>query len=160
MEVADHFLHQQKLALPAPGDDKSPNKKLNQSQISFNSNVTGMTSSSHRTNFMALNKDRAKDYIPYKKPMICDTLDEQSKGRLGRLMEDIDGDLDTFLKKKEEYEKLALLDDRLTAIKTTDPDNAYNYSRDDVDRIEQINESLRKVAPMLPPSETQSNLDY
>ena len=75
-------------------------------------------------------------------------------------MEDIEEDLDSYLKKKEEFEKLALLDDRLTAVKTADPDNAYNYSRDDVDRIEQINESLSKVAPMLPPSETSSNLDY
>jgi hypothetical protein len=164
MEVADHFLHQPKLALPAPSSDKkSPDSKklLNQSHTSFNSNMTGLTSGTHRTNFMALNKDRAKDFNPYKKPMICDTLDEQSKSRLGRLMEDIDEDLDSYLKKKEEFEKLALLDDRLTAVKTADPDNAYNYSKHDVDRIEKINESLMKVAPMLPPpSDTASNLEY
>lgn len=65
---------------------------------------------------MAINKDRAKDYNPYRKPMKCDTLNEESKSRLGRLVEDIDEDLDSFLKKKEEFERLALLDDRLTAI--------------------------------------------
>lgn len=32
-------------------------------------------------------------------------------------------------------------------------DNAYLYNGEDVERIERINESLRKVAPMLPPSE-------
>jgi hypothetical protein len=35
-------------------------------------------------------------------------------------------------------------------------DNAYLYSGTDVERIEKINESLRKVAPMLPPSEDLS----
>ena len=32
-------------------------------------------------------------------------------------------------------------------------DNAYIYSNEDVNRIERINESLRKAAPMLPPAE-------
>lgn len=35
-------------------------------------------------------------------------------------------------------------------------DNAYLYSGADVERIEKINESLRKVAPMLPPAEELS----
>jgi len=29
--------------------------------------------------FMSMNRDKAKDYNPYKKPMICDQLDESSK---------------------------------------------------------------------------------
>ena len=60
-----------------------------------------MTSGSK--NFMALNKDRAKNYNPYKKPMICDQLDEKSKSRLQLLTEDIDEDLDNFIKKKDEF---------------------------------------------------------
>ena len=39
-------------------------------------------------------------------------------------------------------------------------DNAYLYSGNDVERIEKINESLRKVAPMLPPSEDLSEPSY
>ena len=36
-------------------------------------------------------------------------------------------------------------------------DNAYLYTEADVERIERINESLRKVAPMLPASEDLSS---
>ena len=43
-----------------------------------------------------MNRDRAKDYNPYKKPMICDQLDEKSKSRLELLTHDIDEDLDGF----------------------------------------------------------------
>jgi len=77
MDAADDFLHQPLLSLPAPGDDReSPNKqnslnRHNQSQISFKSNMTGMTSATNK-NFMQLNRDRAANYNPYKKPMICD----------------------------------------------------------------------------------------
>jgi hypothetical protein len=39
--------------------------------------MTGMTNASGK-NFMALNKERARDYNPYKKPMICDQLDPAS----------------------------------------------------------------------------------
>ena len=104
MEMADDFLHQPILSLPAPGDDNiSPSKRgvntHNQSQISFKSNMTSNT----QKNFLSLNKDRAKDFSLYKKPMICDQLDEQSKSRLDRLTEDIDQDLDDFIKKKDEF---------------------------------------------------------
>jgi len=44
--------------------------------------------------------------------------------------------------------------------KAPDADNAYLYSKDDVDRIEKINESLRKVAPMLPPADTDDDINY
>jgi uncharacterized protein YcsI (UPF0317 family) len=82
--------------LPAPGESsKKAGSKMNQSQHSFTS---GMSSSTNKTNFLALNKDRAKDYNPYKKPMICDTLDDKSQSRLAKLTEDIDGDLDQFIK--------------------------------------------------------------
>jgi hypothetical protein len=83
MEMAEDFLHQPLLALPAPGYDKDSKKgnKHNQSQISFHSHMTGMTNSTNR-NFLQMNKDRAKDYNPYKKPMICDQLDENSRQRL------------------------------------------------------------------------------
>ena len=52
---------------------------------------------------MQLNRDKAKDYNPYKKPMICDTLDAQSRSRLDVLTKDIDEDLDTFIKQKDEF---------------------------------------------------------
>ena len=52
---------------------------------------------------MALNKERAKDYNPFKPVMRCDTLDEQSKSRLDKLTQDIDEDLDTFIQKKDEF---------------------------------------------------------
>ncbi len=70
MDMADDFLHQPILSLPAPGDDQkgTPNKH-NQSQMSFKSN---MTSGTNKTNFMQLNRDRAANFNPYKKPMICD----------------------------------------------------------------------------------------
>jgi hypothetical protein len=45
--------------------------------------MTGMSAGSK--NFMALNKERAKDYNPFKPVMRCDTLDEQSKSRLDKL---------------------------------------------------------------------------
>ena len=58
-----------------------------------------------------MNKDRAKDYNPYKKPMICDQLDESSKLRLDRLMQDIDNNLEEIKKEKEEFEKEEELND-------------------------------------------------
>lgn len=67
--------------------------------MSFKSNMTSQSSK----NFMQLNKERAANFNPYKKPMICDQLDEASKSRLERLTEDIDTDLDDFIKKKEEF---------------------------------------------------------
>ena len=35
-------------------------------------------------------------------------------------------------------------------LRITDGNNAYLYSREDMDQIEKINDSLRKIAPMLP----------
>ena len=37
-----------------------------------------------------MNKDKAKNHSFYKKPMICDQLDDNSKQRLELLMEGID----------------------------------------------------------------------
>jgi hypothetical protein len=68
------------------------------------------------------------------------------------LTEDIDQDLDEFIKKKEEYYAIELEQSQMGGV-TSDPDNAYHYNQDDVDRIEMINASLRKAAPMLLPSE-------
>jgi len=98
-------------------------------------------------NFMALNKERARDYNPFRPVMKCDTLDEESKSRLNRLTEDIDGDLESYMKKKDEFYAIEMEKSEYGPI--NDPNNAYLYSKDDVDKIEKINESLRKVAPML-----------
>lgn len=124
--------------------------------MSFKSNATGVSTGSK--NFMALNKDRARDYNPFRPQMRCDTLDEQSKSRLDRLTEDIEENLDDFIKKKEEYYAIEIEKSQFGE-KQSDPDNAYLYSKDDVERIERINESLRKVAPMLPPAEDDIGLE-
>ena len=85
--------------------------------------------------------------------MICDQLDEASKSRLDRLTEDIDADLDVFMKKKDEFYAIEMEKSQYGPI--SDANNAYLYTKEDVDRIEKINESLRKVAPMLPPAESE-----
>ena len=64
--------------------------------------MTGMTNMSSK-NFLQMNKERAANYNPYKKPRICDQLDEASRSRRERLTEDIDTDLDDFIKKKDEF---------------------------------------------------------
>lgn len=88
--------------------------------------------------------------------MICDQLDEQSKNRLDSLIKDIDENLDDIIKEKEEFYSYDINKSSYTN-KINDGKSAYVYSRDEVDKIERINESLRKITPMLPPSE---NFDY
>ncbi len=89
--------------------------------------------------------------------MICDQLDENAKSRLDNLTKDIDEDLDDFIKKKDEF-YLQDIERSQFGGRPTGTDNAYLYSQEDVDRIEKINESLRKVAPMLPPAESEDKL--
>jgi hypothetical protein len=50
MDMADDFLHQPLLSLPAPGDENKHNQH-NQSQMSLKSNMTGMTNMSGK-NFL------------------------------------------------------------------------------------------------------------
>ncbi len=50
-----------------------------------------------------MNKDQAKNFNPYKKPMICDQLDDNSKNRLDTLLKDIDENLEDIIKEKEEF---------------------------------------------------------
>ena len=107
-------------------------------------------------NFLQMNKERAANFNPYKKPMICDTLDEASRSRLLMLTEDIDNDLDDYIKKKDEFYAIEMEKSQYGPI--TDANNAYLYSKEDVDRIERINESLRKVTPMLPPAEGEGSV--
>ena len=114
-----------------------------------------MTSGTNKTNFMQLNRDRAANFNPFKKPMICDQLDQNTRSRLDRLTQDIDEDLDEFIKKKDEF-YLQEFERSQMGGPIPNVDNAYLYSGADVERIEKINESLRKVAPMLPPSEDLS----
>lgn len=52
--------------------------------MSFKSHMTGVSSGSK--DFLAQNRNQAKNYNPYKKPMICEQLDESSKSRLDILM--------------------------------------------------------------------------
>jgi hypothetical protein len=68
------------------------------------------------------------------------------------LTEDIDNDLDDFIKKKDEFYAVEIEKSQFGG-RIVDSSNPYLYSQEDVDRIEKINESLRKVAPMLPPSD-------
>ena len=88
--------------------------------------------------------------------MICDTLDQNARSRLDRLTQDIDEDLDDFIKKKDEF-YLQEFERSQIGGPIPNVDNAYLYTEADVERIERINESLRKVAPMLPPSEDLSS---
>ena len=88
--------------------------------------MTGMTNSTNR-NFLQMNKDRAKDYNPYKKPMICDQLDENSRQRLQTLTEDIDNDLDDFIKKKDEFYAVEMEKSQFGG-RIVDSSNAYLYS--------------------------------
>jgi hypothetical protein len=74
---------------------------------------------------------------------------------LDRLTQDIDEDLDEFIKKKDEF-YLQEFERSQMGGPIPNVDNAYLYTGTDVERIERINESLRKVAPMLPPSEDLS----
>ena len=92
--------------------------------------------------FLSKNREQAKDFDMYKKPMICDQLDEESKGRLDRLMNDIDEHLEEIQKEKEEYNKELISDTKSVVSRFRPIDNAYNYSKENVDRIEQINQSL------------------
>ena len=110
-----------------------------------------MTSKTSK-DFMSMNRDRAKNYNPYKKPMICEQLDDSSKNRLDNLMKDIDDNIDDIIKEKEEYEKPDG-GQSVFSKAISEANNAFLYSRDDMDKMERINESLRKVTPMLPPSE-------
>jgi hypothetical protein len=87
--------------------------------------------------------------------MICDQLDDNARSRLDKLTEDIDEDLDNFIKKKDEF-YLQDIEKSQMGGHIPNADNAYLYTSDDVNRIEKINESLRKVAPMLPPAEDLS----
>jgi hypothetical protein len=57
------------------------------------------------------------------------------------------------MKKKEEYYTSDINDKNSQYGAIVSTDRAYLYSKEDVDRIEKINESLRKVTPMLPPAE-------
>ena len=149
MEAADNFLSKPLLALPPIPEDSLEKNQQNQSQISFRTNVTGMTNKTNK-DFTLLNKERAKDYNPYKKPMICDQLDEQSKNRLDNLMKDIDENLEEIIKEKEEF--YAPEANKSTITRLSDAHNAYLYSKEDSENIERINQSLNQVVPMLPPS--------
>ena len=72
------------------------------------------------------------------------------------LTEDIDNDLDDYIKKKDEFYAIEMEKSHYGPI--TDANNAYLYSKEDVDRIERINDSLRKVTPMLPPADGEGSV--
>lgn len=63
--------------------------------------------------------------------------------------------MDDFIKKKDEF-YLQEFERSQMGGPIPNVDNAYLYTGADIERIERINESLRKVAPMLPPSEDLS----
>lgn len=158
MDMADDFLKKPNfLALPPIDENSSPSKNpQNQTSTSFRSNATGMTSKTNGKDFLSMNKDQAKAFNPYKKPMICDQLDEQSKNRLDSLIKDIDDNLEDIIKEKEEFYTADINKSTYTN-KINDGKGAYLYSKDDIDKIEHINDSLRRMAPMLPPSEGFEN---
>ena len=75
--------------------------------------------------------------------MLCDQLDFKSRQRLAELMKEIDESADN----KEQFEQ-----DKSMISSNISSNNAYLYSKDDLDSIERINNQLKNVVPMLPPS--------
>jgi hypothetical protein len=70
MQMADGFLKTPLLSLPPIEENPSPSKD-DRSQSSYKPNMSVMSGSTNK-DFLALNKDKAKSYDPYKKPIICD----------------------------------------------------------------------------------------
>jgi hypothetical protein len=101
MDMADDYLLKPNLLSLPPIPEDSPHKvnTHNQTTTSFKTNF----STSTKKDFLSLNKDQAKNFNPYKKPMICDQLDDESKNRLDNLMKGIDENLDEIIKEKEEF---------------------------------------------------------
>lgn len=68
MEMANDFLNKPLLSLPPIEEEqKSSQNRMNQSTYSFNSNMTQGSK-----DFLSMNRDQAKSFNPYKKPMKCD----------------------------------------------------------------------------------------
>lgn len=81
--------------------------------------------------------------------MICDQLDEQSKIKLDKMVKDIEDNLDSIKEEKVAYYK-DMCDNKSQFSKLDNAENAYLYSKDNMQKMEQINDSLRSIAPMLP----------
>jgi hypothetical protein len=67
-------------------------------------------------------------------------------------MKDIDDNMDEIVKEKQDFYSGDINKSHISS-KINDGKGAYLYSKDDIDRMEKINESLMKIAPMLPPAE-------
>ena len=66
-------------------------------------------------------------------------------------MKDIDENLEDIEKEKEEYDKELIEGDHKSLLsKVKNSDNAYIYSKENRDRMEEINNSLNLITPMLP----------
>lgn len=154
MQMADDFLTNKQpiFALPPIEENESINNPQNTTQMTFNTNM-----SSGGKDFMQINRDKAKNYNMYKKPMICEQLDDNSKSRLEILMKDIDDNLDEINKEKIDFYNVDASDKHSQYTKIADANNAYLYSKMDMDQMEKINDSLRKMAPMLPPCDYDGN---
>ena len=66
MEMADDYLSKPLLSLPPIEEDSKSSYDPNRSTNSFRSNMTS------NKDFLSKNKDQAKAFNPYKKPMKCD----------------------------------------------------------------------------------------
>lgn len=71
-------------------------------------------------------------------------------------MKDIDENMDDIIKEKQELEQEEINMSQYQS-KINDGTGAYLYSKDDIDNMERINQSLMKVQPMLMPSENESD---
>eukprot|EP00347_Sterkiella_histriomuscorum_P021750 403332895 len=150
MEMADDYLSKPLLSLPPIEEDSKSSYDPNRSTNSFRSNITS------NKDFLSKNKDQAKAFNPYKKPMKCDQLDEESKNRLDSLMRDIDDNLEDIKKEKEDFYSVDINKSSYTN-KIVDGKSAYVYSNDDIEKIEKINSSLMKMTPMLPAPDYYEN---
>jgi hypothetical protein len=63
--MADGYLKAPLLSLPSIEEDSN-------NEGSFKPNSSVMTGISKTTDFLSKNKEQAKSFNPYKKPMICD----------------------------------------------------------------------------------------
>lgn len=70
-------------------------------------------------------------------------------------MKDIDENMEDIIQDKKEFYSADINKSQISS-KLNDGKQAYLYSKEDTDRIENINQSLMKITPMLPPAENQS----
>ena len=112
-------------------DDTNVYNNQNTTQNSFNTNHNSYSNGLHNKNYQQVNRDGAKNYNPYIKPMICDQLDEQSRFKLDKMVKDIEDNLETIKEEKEAYYR-DMYESKSEMSKYDNSENAYLYSKDNM----------------------------